>query len=99
MGHVGRAKRHHARRREGAMTARINLAADPALPQRDLLLDVEEVGRRLSARLGSARTIEIDSCERLRTKYSPGASLRVLHRIQVAGVSYTVAARAFTGGR
>jgi tRNA A-37 threonylcarbamoyl transferase component Bud32 len=80
-------------------TARINLATDPALPQLDFLLDVDEVARRFSARLGSEGVIKIDRCERLRIKYSPGASLRVLHRIQVNGASYTVAARAFTGGR
>ncbi|HEX5733907.1 MAG TPA: phosphotransferase [Blastocatellia bacterium] len=78
---------------------RVNLAIDPALPQRDLLLDVGEVVRRLSARLGSAGPIKIDSCERLRIKYSPGASLRLLHRMQIGTASYTVAAHAFTEGR
>lgn len=77
----------------------LNLAADAALPQRDLLLDVDEVARRFSAQLGRNGAIRIDRCERLRIKYSPGASLRVLHRIQVGACSYTVAARAFTGGR
>lgn len=79
--------------------SRINLAADAALPQRDILLDLDEVARRLSRQLGRNGAINIDRCERLRVKYSPGASLRVLHRIQVGACSYTVAARAFTGGR
>lgn len=79
--------------------SRINLATDAALPQRDLLLDVDEVARRFSARLGRGGAVRIDRCERLRIKYSPGASLRVLHRIQVGSCSYTVAARAFTEGR
>jgi tRNA A-37 threonylcarbamoyl transferase component Bud32 len=76
-----------------------NLATDSALPQRDLLLDVDEVVRRLSAQLVSDRVIKIDRCERLRVKYSPGASLRVLHGVEVRGSSYIVAARAFNGGR
>ena len=79
--------------------AHINLATDPALPQRDLLLDVDETLRRLSAQLGSDGPIKIDSCERLRIKYSPGASLRMLHRIQIGTSSYTVAAHTFTEGR
>lgn len=77
----------------------INLAADPAFPQRDLLLDPRELTRRLSSRLGSDGAIRIDSCEQLRVKYSPGASLRLLHRVQVGNTSYTVVSRAFTGGR
>jgi thiamine kinase-like enzyme len=80
-------------------TSRVNLATDAALPQRDILLDVDEVARSFSARLGPGGAIEIDRCERVRIKYSPGASMRVLHRIQVGACSYTVAARAFTGGR
>jgi Phosphotransferase enzyme family len=80
-------------------TACLDLATDPALPQRDLLLDVDEVAGRFSARLGSEGVIKIDRCERLRIKYLPGTSLRVLHRVEVGGASYTVAARAFTGGR
>ncbi|HVF92015.1 MAG TPA: aminoglycoside phosphotransferase family protein [Blastocatellia bacterium] len=78
---------------------RIDLAPDQALPQRDLLLDPDGIARRFSARLGSRGRIEIDRCERLRIKYSPGASLRVLHRIRVGGSSYTIATRVFTGGR
>lgn len=77
----------------------VNLATDTALPQRDRLLDLDEVRRRFSAQLGAAGAIQIDRCERLRVKYLPGASLRLLHRIKVGGASYTVAARSFTGGR
>src|SRR2546423_14639614 len=98
---VERAERRDARRWEGAMSraARINLATDPAFPQRDLLLDVGEVARRFSAQLGAEGAIKIDRCQRLRAKYSPGSSLRVLHRIQVGASFYTIAARAFTGDR
>ncbi|MDT5295051.1 MAG: hypothetical protein QOJ76_1931 [Acidobacteriota bacterium] len=78
----------------------INPASDPVLPQRDLLLDVEEVARRLSSRLGEGDApLAIESCERLRTKYRLGDSLRVLHRIRVGGSDFTVAARTFPAGR
>lgn len=79
--------------------ASVNLAADAALPQRDRLLDVDEVARRFSARLGCDGALGIQHCERLRVKYAPGASLRTVHRIQVGEASYTIAARTFTGGR
>lgn len=75
------------------------LAPDLVLPQRDLLLDEGEVARRLSGRLGAGRPLDIDSCERVRTKYRVGDSLRVLHRIVVAGRAYSVAARAYPAGR
>src|SRR5215207_5589760 len=75
------------------------LARDPVLPQRDLLLDEGEVARRLSGRLGAGTPLTIDSCERVRTKYRVGDSLRVLHRIVAGGRAYTVAARAYPAGR
>ena len=71
------------------------LAADPALPQRDLLLDesvMKEYLSRLVARNGG---FAIEDCERLRTKYRIGASLRVLYEIGGSGRSYRIAARAF----
>src|ERR1700754_2556608 len=83
------------------MTAnsRIDLMPDPVLPQRDLLLDVAQAARRLSAQIGAHGPIQIRRCERLRVKYSPGASLRVLYRVQVGARTYTTAARAFSEGR
>ena len=75
------------------------LAPDPRLPQRDLLLDVPEVARRLSTRLGVGGPITIERCRRVRVKYRIGDSLRVLYCIQVRGRCYIVAARAFSGGR
>jgi tRNA A-37 threonylcarbamoyl transferase component Bud32 len=80
-------------------SAIVNFAPDAALPQRDLLLDVDEVTRRFAAQLGAGGAIKITRCEQIRVKYSPGTSLRVLHRIQIEDASYTVAARAFTAGR
>jgi aminoglycoside phosphotransferase (APT) family kinase protein len=77
----------------------INLANDALLPQRDLLLDTGEVARRLASQLGASGTVRIDSCERVRTKYRVGDSLRVLHRIRVGASDFTVAARTFKEGR
>lgn len=71
------------------------LAADPALPQRDLLLDesvMKEYLSRLVARNGDFR---VQDCELLRTKYRIGASLRVLYEIGGSGGSYRIAARAY----
>jgi len=65
------------------------LAADPALPQRDLLLDETVMTEYFSRHLG------IEDCERLRTKYRVGTSLRVLYRLRGSGRSYRIAARAF----
>lgn len=73
-------------------------AADPRLPQRDLLLDEREVARRLSASLGLSGRLHVSACERVRTKYRVGQSLRVLHRVRVEGRDYTIAARAFAAG-
>jgi Ser/Thr protein kinase RdoA (MazF antagonist) len=74
------------------------MAPDPRLPQRDLLLDEREVARRLSASLGLKGQLTVSACERVRTKYRVGDSLRVLHRVRVEGRDYTVTARAFAAG-
>jgi Ser/Thr protein kinase RdoA (MazF antagonist) len=76
----------------------VGLARDPRLPQRDVLLDARAVASRLSATLGVSGQLAISECERVRTKYRVGDSLRVLHRVRVGGESYTVAARAFAAG-
>ncbi len=67
------------------------LAVDPALPQRDLLLDETLMTEYLS-RLVKYR---IEDCERLRTKYRVGTSLRVLYKLRGNGRSNRIAARAF----
>jgi Ser/Thr protein kinase RdoA (MazF antagonist) len=74
------------------------LARDPRLPQRDVLLDAREVAIRLSAALGVNGQLAISECERVRTKYRVGDSLRVLHRVRVGALDYTVAARTFAAG-
>src|SRR5689334_24598455 len=69
------------------------LAADPALPQRDLLLDETLMTEYLSHLVGG--DFGIEDCERLRTKYRVGTSLRVLYEVSGSGRSYRIAARAF----
>jgi Ser/Thr protein kinase RdoA (MazF antagonist) len=76
-----------------------DLAPDPALPQRDLMLDIPFVTAQLSRLLGNDQPAEIDSCERLRVNYQFGRSLRVLHRIGIGGSSLILAARTFRDGR
>ena len=71
------------------------LASDPALPQRDLLLDeslMKEYLARLVARYGE---FGVENCERLRTKYRIGRSLRVLYELGGSEQTYRIAARAF----
>jgi thiamine kinase-like enzyme len=69
------------------------LAVDPALPQRDLLLD-ETVMTEYFSRLVAGDS-GIEDCERLRTKYRVGTSLRVLYKLRSSRRSYRIAARAF----
>jgi Phosphotransferase enzyme family len=72
-----------------------SLAYDAVLPQRDFLLDVGQVARLLSTRIGVDGPVQIRECELLRIKYRFGESLRVLYRINVDGSSHLVAARTF----
>ena len=71
------------------------LAVDPALPQRDLLLNEALMTQYLSHLIKYG----IEDCERLRTKYRVGTSLRVLYQLRGSGRSYRIAARAFPGTR
>ena len=71
------------------------LAPDPALPQRDLLLDDQQTAARLSLLISRNGPSVIDSCEKQRIKYRIGESLRVLYRVSVNGCPHLVAAKAF----
>lgn len=66
------------------------LALDPAFPQRDLLLDESLMTEYLSRLVDFG----MHDCERLRTKYRVGTSLRVLYKLRGNGHSYRIAARA-----
>ncbi len=70
------------------------LAPDPALPQRDLLLDEKQVTARLSSILYRHRPIVIEHCETQRIKYRVVESLRLLYRIRIDGVDRLITARA-----
>jgi thiamine kinase-like enzyme len=70
------------------------LALDPALPQRDLLLDETLMAEYLSRLVARYGDFGIRDCERLRTKYRVGTSLRVLYEVTGNGQSYRIAARA-----
>ena len=70
------------------------LAPDPAVPQRDALLDARRMGQLLGSHLDGAT---VDGCERVNAKYRVGDSLRVVWRIEAGGASHTVAGRTFAG--
>ncbi len=63
------------------MSGGATLAFDPALPARDLLLDAGTVGPRLREVLDLPADAGAATAVRVRAKYRPGQSLRVLHRV------------------
>jgi hypothetical protein len=67
------------------------LAHDPAVPQRDVLLDPE----RLAARLQDVLGYSVSRVERLRAKYRLGEGLRILVRAEFGGQKRLIAARSF----
>jgi Ser/Thr protein kinase RdoA (MazF antagonist) len=81
------------------VTARLDLASDPAVPQRDILLDLDLIARRLSHRLSSSGRAVIDSCRRECVSYRVGRRVRVVYRVGVNGRSLRVAASSFRSGK
>jgi aminoglycoside phosphotransferase len=75
------------------------LAADPMLPQRDLLLDGARVAPLLEQRLGLERPVELTRCEIARVKYRVGESLRVRYAVETRERRYAISCRAFVAGR
>jgi aminoglycoside phosphotransferase len=69
------------------------LASDPELPQRDQLLDEQQMAARLSSLIERDGPAVIDHCEIQRIKYRIGESLRVLYRVSVNGCPQLVAAK------
>ena len=67
------------------------LDPDPAVPQRDLMLDP----RRMAVRLGRLLAVEIDSCRQVRVKYRVAARLRTVHKIRAGSSTFDVAASSF----
>jgi aminoglycoside phosphotransferase (APT) family kinase protein len=67
------------------------LDPDPAVPQRDLLLNDDVVAERV----GRSFDVEVHECRRVRVKYRIGARLRLAHRLRVGASSVDVAASTF----
>src|SRR5215203_7386748 len=74
--------------------AAVALAPDPMFPHRDELLDDFALRVRLSELFGH----QVDRCERARTRYHPGRSLRVLLRVEADGATRYVSGRMFAPG-
>lgn len=74
------------------------LARDPGLPQRDLLLDAAAIRDRLARLLAAGRPTSIGGYERARVKYRIGESLRIVHRIEVDGKPQLLASRTWPPG-
>jgi len=73
------------------------LAPDPALPQRDLLLDDQQMAARLSLLVSDRDASVINGCEKQRIKYRVGESLRILYRLSVDGHAHLISAKASAG--
>lgn len=74
------------------------LAADPALPQRDVLLDPQRMAARLEPLLATTGAAGITACEVTRVKYRVGQSLRVSYRIDTGDGPQQLALRLFASG-
>jgi hypothetical protein len=71
----------------------VGFASDPALPQRDRLLDPDSVAEQLSRVSHHDATIE--SCTLRRVKYRIGESLRVVYDVVADGRQFVMSARTF----
>jgi hypothetical protein len=71
------------------------LAPDPALPQRNELLDVSTMRERLSSLLVGGTGSRIGSLAVARINYSAATTLRAVYRAEIDGVTRTIAARMF----
>lgn len=71
------------------------LDPDPAVPQRDLLLDPNVVAERLSRVLGPNGRLRVDDCRQVRVKYRIGARLRLVHRLRLGATRVDVATSTF----
>jgi aminoglycoside phosphotransferase len=71
------------------------LRPDPAVPQRDILMDSDIIAGRLSSQLGVNGALAIESCRRDSVSYRVGRRLRVGYRVRIAGKDHHVAASTF----
>jgi aminoglycoside phosphotransferase (APT) family kinase protein len=79
-------------------TSPVGLAADPALPSRDVLLD-EGAVRDVLAVLGPRGCAHVSDCTVIRVNYQVGRSLRAVLKATINGEPRVVAARMFRGGK
>ncbi len=83
-----------------ALLTSVPLAADPALPRRDDLLDSAFVGARIEQLAAASGGPPVRRCTRVRARYRRGESLRATYRVDDgAGGSRLVSARMFTAGK
>jgi hypothetical protein len=73
----------------------VDLRPDPAVPQRDILMDPDFVADRLSSQLGVNGAVAIETCRRDSVSYRVGRRLRVAYRVRIAGRDHHVAASTF----
>ena len=73
----------------------IELADDPAVPQRDHLLDLDAMARQFSLHLDSRGPVTIGSCHRECVSYRVGKRLRVVYRVDIHGRDHRVVASTF----
>ena len=71
------------------------LATDPVVPQRDELMNLDAMARRLSTITGRHGPVSIRSCHLSCVSYRPGKRVRVVYRLEVNGRELQVAAGTF----
>jgi hypothetical protein len=76
----------------------IELADDPAVPQRDHLLDLDAMARKFSLHLDLRGPVAIGSCRRECVSYRVGRRLRVVYRVGIEGREQRVVASTFRSG-
>jgi aminoglycoside phosphotransferase len=76
-------------------SSQVALASDSAVPQRDHLLNLDDMASRLSQRLGSSGSLAFRSCEREFVSYRVGKRLRIVYRVGIDGEEVRVAASTF----
>lgn len=82
-----------------ALSSALWFTRDPFLPQREVLLNADIMEARIGAHPAVQQYGKITHCERRRTKYRIGESLRVLYRVCSREGESLVSARAFAAGK
>lgn len=82
-----------------AATTQTLLADDAVLPQRDLMLDAEQMAVRLVDRLSTNGKLIFEDCKIGRVKYRFGENLRVLYDVKCNGRDLKIASRTLSPER